>query len=114
MLSPPRSSSRQQSSRPYCLHSEQRRSTHRQRYALNEEQVVCAQTERETGPTNGVTPGIMPPPHPITSTLTSLMNHFGATVEIDGNLTCEEDLTIEGHLTGNIEVRDAILIVAPP
>jgi cytoskeletal protein CcmA (bactofilin family) len=54
------------------------------------------------------------PPHPITSTLTTLMNHFGATVEIDGNLTCEEDLTIEGHLTGNIEVRDAMLIVAPP
>jgi cytoskeletal protein CcmA (bactofilin family) len=42
------------------------------------------------------------------------MNHFGASVEIDGNLTCEEDLTIEGHLTGNIEVRDAMLVVAPP
>ena len=42
------------------------------------------------------------------------MNHLGATVEIDGNVTSEEDLTIEGHLTGNIQVCDAILIVAPP
>ena len=33
---------------------------HRQRYALNEEQVVFAQTERETGPINGVTRGILP------------------------------------------------------
>ena len=40
------------------------------------------------------------------------MTHIGASVDFDGNLTCEEDLTIEGRLTGNIHLRDATLIVA--
>ena len=40
------------------------------------------------------------------------MTHIGASVAFDGNLTCEEDLTIEGQLTGNIHVREATLIVA--
>jgi cytoskeletal protein CcmA (bactofilin family) len=42
------------------------------------------------------------------------MTHIGASVDFDGNLTCEEDLTIEGKLTGNIHLRDATLIVAQP
>jgi cytoskeletal protein CcmA (bactofilin family) len=40
------------------------------------------------------------------------MTHIGASVTFDGDLTCEEDLTIEGHLTGNIHVREATLVVA--
>jgi cytoskeletal protein CcmA (bactofilin family) len=40
------------------------------------------------------------------------MTHIGASVDFDGNLTCEEDLTIEGKLTGSIHLRDATLIVA--
>jgi cytoskeletal protein CcmA (bactofilin family) len=42
------------------------------------------------------------------------MTHIGASVAFDGTLTCEEDLTIEGKLTGNIHLRDATLIVAQP
>ncbi len=42
------------------------------------------------------------------------MTHIGASVDFDGTLTCEEDLTIEGKLTGNIRLRDATLIVAQP
>jgi cytoskeletal protein CcmA (bactofilin family) len=40
------------------------------------------------------------------------MTHIGASVTFDGDLTSEEDLTIEGHLTGNIHVREATLVVA--
>jgi cytoskeletal protein CcmA (bactofilin family) len=40
------------------------------------------------------------------------MTHIGASVEFDGDLTCQEDLTIEGTLTGNIHVREATLTVA--
>jgi cytoskeletal protein CcmA (bactofilin family) len=39
------------------------------------------------------------------------MTHIGASVAFDGDLTCEEDLTIEGRLTGNIHVREATLVV---
>src|SRR4029434_7363076 len=42
------------------------------------------------------------------------MTHIGASVDFDGTLTCEEDLTIEGKLTGNIHLRDATLTVAQP
>ena len=42
------------------------------------------------------------------------MTHIGASVDFDGNLTCEEDLTIEGKLTGNIHLRESTLIVAQP
>jgi cytoskeletal protein CcmA (bactofilin family) len=42
------------------------------------------------------------------------MTHIGASVDFDGNLTCEEDLTIGGKLTGNILVRDATLVVTQP
>jgi cytoskeletal protein CcmA (bactofilin family) len=42
------------------------------------------------------------------------MTHIGPSVEFDGNLTCDEDLTIEGRLTGNIYVREATLIVGKP
>jgi cytoskeletal protein CcmA (bactofilin family) len=40
------------------------------------------------------------------------MTHIGASVDFDGNLTCEEDLTIEGKLTGHVHVREATLVVA--
>jgi cytoskeletal protein CcmA (bactofilin family) len=39
------------------------------------------------------------------------MTHIGTSVEFDGDLTCREDLTIEGTLTGNIHVREATLVV---
>jgi cytoskeletal protein CcmA (bactofilin family) len=42
------------------------------------------------------------------------MTHIGASVDFDGTLTCEEDLTIEGKLTGHIHLRDATLTVAQP
>jgi cytoskeletal protein CcmA (bactofilin family) len=40
------------------------------------------------------------------------MTNLGASTAFDGNLTCDEDLTVEGHLTGSIHVRDATLVVA--
>jgi cytoskeletal protein CcmA (bactofilin family) len=40
------------------------------------------------------------------------MTHIGTSVDFDGDLTCDEDITFEGRLTGNIHVRDATLIVA--
>jgi cytoskeletal protein CcmA (bactofilin family) len=40
------------------------------------------------------------------------MTHIGTSVDFDGDLTCDEDVTFEGRLTGNIHVREATLIVA--
>jgi cytoskeletal protein CcmA (bactofilin family) len=40
------------------------------------------------------------------------MTNLGASIAFDGNLTCDEDLTVEGRLTGTIHVRDATLVVA--
>ena len=42
------------------------------------------------------------------------MTHIGTSVEFDGDLTCDEDVTFEGRLTGNIHVREATLIVGQP
>jgi cytoskeletal protein CcmA (bactofilin family) len=39
------------------------------------------------------------------------MTHIGPSVDFDGNLTSDEDLTIDGRLTGNIHIREATLIV---
>ncbi len=41
------------------------------------------------------------------------MTNIGASVAFEGDLTCDEDITFEGRLAGNIYVRDAALIVAP-
>ena len=41
------------------------------------------------------------------------MTHIGTSVSFDGNLTCDEDITFEGRLTGSIHVREASLTVAP-
>jgi cytoskeletal protein CcmA (bactofilin family) len=40
------------------------------------------------------------------------MTHIGTSVDFDGDLTCDEEVTFEGRLTGNIHVREATLIVA--
>jgi cytoskeletal protein CcmA (bactofilin family) len=40
------------------------------------------------------------------------MTSIGASVAFDGDLTCDEDITFEGRLTGNIYVRESALIVA--
>jgi cytoskeletal protein CcmA (bactofilin family) len=42
------------------------------------------------------------------------MTHIGPSVVFDGNLTCDEDITVEGRLAGHLNVRDATLIVAQP
>lgn len=39
------------------------------------------------------------------------MTNIGATAVFDGDLTCEEDITIEGRLTGNLHVKEATLVV---
>lgn len=40
------------------------------------------------------------------------MTTIGASVAFDGDLTCEEDITVEGRLTGHLHLRDAALTVA--
>jgi cytoskeletal protein CcmA (bactofilin family) len=42
------------------------------------------------------------------------MTHIGTSVDFDGDLTCNEDITFEGRLIGNIHVREATLIVGQP
>jgi cytoskeletal protein CcmA (bactofilin family) len=42
------------------------------------------------------------------------MTHIGPSVVFDGNLTSDEDITIEGHLSGSLLVREAAVIVAQP
>jgi cytoskeletal protein CcmA (bactofilin family) len=40
------------------------------------------------------------------------MTHIGTSVDLDGDLTCDEDVTFEGRLTGSIHVREATFVVA--
>lgn len=40
------------------------------------------------------------------------MTHIGASATLDGDLTCDDDLTIEGRVTGSIHIREAALVVA--
>jgi cytoskeletal protein CcmA (bactofilin family) len=40
------------------------------------------------------------------------MTHIGESTVFDGDLTCDEDVTIDGRLTGNILVRAATLVVS--
>ena len=40
------------------------------------------------------------------------MTHIGTSVAFDGDLTCDEDITFEGRLSGSIHVREATLTVA--
>ena len=35
------------------------------------------------------------------------MTHIGQSVVFDGELSCDEDLTIDGRLKGHLQVRDA-------
>lgn len=58
--------------------------------------------------------GILTRHTPITAEFQELMTHIGPSVDFDGDLTCDEDVTFEGRLTGNIHVREATLIVGQP
>jgi len=42
------------------------------------------------------------------------MTHIGPSTVFDGDLTCDEDVTIEGRLAGSLHVREGALIVAKP
>ena len=42
------------------------------------------------------------------------MTHIGPSVIFEGDLTCDEDITIEGRIRGSIHVREAALTVAKP
>jgi cytoskeletal protein CcmA (bactofilin family) len=39
------------------------------------------------------------------------MTHIGASAVFDGDLTCDEDVTIDGQLTGAVYIRDATLTI---
>ena len=41
------------------------------------------------------------------------MTTIGSTLVITGELTCTEDITIEGRVNGQVLVRDATLTIAP-
>jgi len=38
---------------------------------------------------------------------------IGSSLVITGELTCTEDITIEGRVNGHVHVRDAMLTIAP-
>ena len=42
------------------------------------------------------------------------MTHIGRSVVIDGEFTSGEDLTIEGTLKGDVQIRDATLTIGEP
>jgi cytoskeletal protein CcmA (bactofilin family) len=42
------------------------------------------------------------------------MTHIGPSVVIDGEFTSDEDLTIEGTLKGDVQIRDATLTIGEP
>jgi cytoskeletal protein CcmA (bactofilin family) len=42
------------------------------------------------------------------------MTHIGRSVVIDGEFTSDEDLTIEGTLKGDVQIRDATLTIGEP
>jgi cytoskeletal protein CcmA (bactofilin family) len=39
------------------------------------------------------------------------MTHISLSAAFEGDLTCEEDVTIQGRLIGSIHVRDATIII---
>lgn len=42
------------------------------------------------------------------------MTHIGRSVVIDGEFISDEDLTIDGTLKGNVQIRDATLTIGEP
>ena len=42
------------------------------------------------------------------------MTHIGRSSVFRGEVTSDEDLTIEGTVTGNVQMRDALLTLAEP
>jgi cytoskeletal protein CcmA (bactofilin family) len=42
------------------------------------------------------------------------MTHIGPAVVIDGEFSSDEDLTIEGTLKGNVQIREATLTIGEP
>ena len=42
------------------------------------------------------------------------MTHIGRSVVIDGEFSSDEDLTIEGTLKGDVQIRDATLTIGEP
>ena len=41
------------------------------------------------------------------------MNHMGASIVVDGELTASEPLQLNGHLRGHIVAREAELVIGP-
>ena len=65
-------------------------------------------------PTAPVTPGA-PPPRPEASrhNMEKDIVNIGKSVVIKGELNGSEDLTIEGHVEGTIQLRDHVLTIGP-
>ena len=54
-----------------------------------------------------------PAPQPDTRRMDKDMVHIGKSVIIKGELAGSEDLTIEGHVEGKIELKDHVLTIGP-
>ena len=54
-----------------------------------------------------------PAPQPDSRRLDKDMVHIGKSVIIKGELAGSEDLTIEGHVEGKIELKDHVLTIGP-
>lgn len=64
-----------------------------------------------SGPTPSAAVGSMPPAAP--RQLERDIVNIGKSVVIKGELTGSEDLTIEGHVEGKIELRENVLTIGP-
>jgi cytoskeletal protein CcmA (bactofilin family) len=58
-------------------------------------------------------PTVSTPSHDVRPSGTRDVVHIGKSVVIKGELNGSEDLTIEGHVEGKIELRDHVLTIGP-
>jgi len=64
-------------------------------------------------PTAPVTPGAPPRPEASRHNMEKDIVNIGKSVVIKGELNGSEDLTIEGHVEGTIQLRDHVLTIGP-
>src|SRR3970040_1321410 len=76
----------------------------------------AGQAAGTTGPPQTTTPAAAPAPASARSDEarpTRDMVNIGKSVVIKGELNGSEDLTVEGHVEGKIELRDNVLTIGP-
>jgi cytoskeletal protein CcmA (bactofilin family) len=67
----------------------------------------------EPKPAPSSTPAVAPPPTDIRRQIERDVVNIGKSVVIKGELNGSEDLTVEGHVEGKIELKDHVLTIGP-